>query len=366
LNTIQKVEQCLQAGPEAVKRAWRDAHPGRKTRCRADRSRYRGPMRILSGIQPSGEPHIGNYFGAMRQHVEQQAKGEAIYFLADYHSMTSIRDAGERRRFTRELALDYLACGIDPARAILYRQSDLPEVTELSWILSTVTPMGLLERAHSFKDKVAQGIAVNHGLFAYPVLMAADILIYNADIVPVGQDQKQHLEMTRDIAGSFNHCYGREVFKLPEPMILEHVAVVPGTDGRKMSKSYDNTIRMFATQGEIKKAVMGIVTDSTPVDQPKDTSTALFQLWSLFAKEDERAALFARAQAGGLGYGEVKKDLLARLLAYFGPQRERRAEWDARGGDVEDVLADGARRARAIAAPILAAARDAAGLGPAR
>jgi len=322
-------------------------------------------MRILSGIQPSGEPHIGNFFGAMRQHVELQAKGEAIYFIADYHSMTSIRDAGERRRFTHELALDYLACGIDPARAILYRQSDLPEVTELAWILSTVTPMGLLERAHSFKDKVAQGIAVHHGLFAYPVLMAADILIYNADIVPVGQDQKQHLEMTRDIAGSFNHSY-REVFKLPEPMILEDVAVVPGTDGRKMSKSYDNTIRMFAREGEIKKAVMGIVTDSTPVDQPKETGTALFQLWSLFAKDDERAALFARAQAGGLGYGEVKKDLLARLLAYFAPQRERRAEWELRGNDIEDVLADGARRARAIARPILDAARDAAGLGAPR
>ena len=319
-------------------------------------------MRILSGIQPSGEPHIGNFFGAMRQHVALQAKGEAIYFLADYHSMTSIRDAADRRRFTRELALDYLACGIDPTRAILYRQSDLPEVTELAWILSTVTPMGLLERAHSFKDKVAQGIAVNHGLFAYPVLMAADILIFNADIVPVGQDQKQHLEMTRDIAGSFNHSYA-EVFKLPEPMILEDVAVVPGTDGRKMSKSYDNTIRMFAREAEIKKAVMGIVTDSTPVDQPKDTATALFQLWSLFASPDEREALFARAKAGGLGYGDVKKDLLARVLEHFAPLRERRAEWEKRAGDVEDVLRDGARRARELGAPILAAARDAAGLG---
>ena len=321
-------------------------------------------MRILSGIQPSGEPHIGNYFGAMRQHVALQAKGEAIYFLADYHSMTSIRDAGERRRFTRELALDYLALGIDPAHAILYRQSDLPEVTELAWILSTVTAMGLLERAHSFKDKVAQGMAVNHGLFAYPVLMAADILIYNADIVPVGQDQKQHLEMTRDIAGSFNHTYG-EVFKLPEPMILEDVAVVPGTDGRKMSKSYDNTIRMFAPDGEVKKAVMGIVTDSTPVDQPKDVSSALFQLWALFAKPNERETLFARAKAGGLGYGEVKKDLLARILEHFAPLRERRATWEQRGHDVEDVLREGAHRARAIGATVLAAARDAAGLGAA-
>lgn len=323
-------------------------------------------MRILSGIQPSGEPHLGNYFGAMRQHVALQEKGEAIYFLADYHSMTSIRDAAKRRRFTHELALDYLALGLDPARAILYRQSDLPETCELAWLLTTVTPMGLLERAHSFKDKVAQGLAVNHGLFAYPVLMAADILQYNADIVPVGQDQKQHLEMARDIAGSFNHTYEREVFQLPEPMILEDVAVVPGTDGRKMSKSYGNTIRMFAPQGEIKKAVMGIVTDSTPVDQPKDVSSSLFQLWALFAKADEREALFARAKAGGLGYGEVKKDLLARLLAHFAPYRERRAEWERRAGDVEDVLRAGARRAREIVAPILENARDAAGLGPAR
>jgi tryptophanyl-tRNA synthetase len=320
-------------------------------------------VRILSGIQPSGEPHLGNYFGAMRQHVELQARGEAIYFLADYHSMTTIRDAAERRRYTRELALDYLACGLDPERAILYRQSDLPELCELAWILSTVTPMGLLERAHSYKDKAAQGIAVTHGLFAYPVLMAADILIYNADLVPVGQDQKQHLEMARDIAGAFNHAYGREVFKLPEPHILDDVAVVPGIDGRKMSKSYANTIRMFAPEAEIKKAVMAIVTDSTPVDAPKDVSTPLFQLWSLFATPSERADLFARAKAGGLGYGEVKKDLLRRVLAHFAPLRERRAAWAARTGAVEDVLADGARRARALARPTLEAARDAAGLG---
>jgi tryptophanyl-tRNA synthetase len=323
-------------------------------------------VRILSGIQPSGEPHLGNYFGAMRQHVELQRKGDAVYFLADYHSMTSIRDAADRRRFTRELALDYLACGLDPGHAILYRQSDLPEVCELAWILGTVTPMGLLERAHSYKDKLAQGLPVAHGLFAYPVLMAADILIYNPDLVPVGQDQKQHLEMTRDIAGAFNHAYGREVFKLPDPHILEDVAVVPGTDGRKMSKSYGNTIRMFAAQGEIKKAVMGIVTDSTPVEAPKEVGTPLFQLWSLFADAAEREALFARARAGGLGYGEVKKDLLRRLLEHFGPLRERREAWAARPDDVEQVLADGAQRARALARPVLDAARDAAGLGLAR
>ena len=327
-------------------------------------------MRILSGIQPSGEPHLGNYFGAMRQHVALQDRGEAIYFIADYHSMTSIRDAEQRRRFTHELALDYLAIGLDPERAILYRQSDLPEVCELAWILTTVTPMGLLERAHSYKDKVARDqaarITITHGLFAYPVLMAADILIYNADLVPVGQDQKQHLEMTRDIAGSFNHTYGREVFKLPEPHILEEVAVVPGIDGRKMSKSYGNTIRMFAPEKEVKKAVMSIVTDSTPVEAPKDTSTPLFQLWSLFATPEEREAMFARAKAGGLGYGEVKKDLLARILDHFAPYRERRAAWAAKPGAVEEVLAEGARRARALARPVLEAARDAAGLGPAR
>jgi len=327
-------------------------------------------MRILSGIQPSGEPHLGNYFGAMRQHVALQDRGEAIYFIADYHSMTSIRDAEQRRRFTHELALDYLAIGLDRERAILYRQSDLPEVCELAWILTTVTPMGLLERAHSYKDKVARDqaarITITHGLFAYPVLMAADILIYNADLVPVGQDQKQHLEMTRDIAGSFNHTYGREVFKLPEPHILEEVAVVPGIDGRKMSKSYGNTIRMFAPEKEVKKAVMSIVTDSTPVEAPKDTSTPLFQLWSLFATPEERVAMFARAKAGGLGYGEVKKDLLARILDHFAPYRERRAAWAAKPGAVEEVLAEGARRARALARPVLEAARDAAGLGPAR
>jgi tryptophanyl-tRNA synthetase len=320
-------------------------------------------LRILSGIQPSGECHLGNFFGAMRQHVALQARGEAIYFIADYHSMTSLRDAAERRRFVRELALDYLACGLDPARAVLYRQSDLPETCELAWLLSTVTPMGLLQRAHSYKDKLAQGLKPDHGLFAYPVLMAADILQFNADRVPVGQDQKQHLEMARDIATDFNQAYGREVFRLPEPDILEEVAVVPGVDGRKMSKSYDNTLRMFWPEARLKKAVMSIVTDSSPVEAPKDTGQALFQLWSLFAAPAEREALFARAKQGGLGYGELKKDLLARLLAYFAPLRERREALARRPGDVEDVLAAGARRARSLAAPVFAAARDAAGLG---
>ncbi len=320
-------------------------------------------MRILSGIQPSGELHLGNYFGALRQHIALQEKGQGIFFIADYHSMTSVRDAAQRRSLVHEVALDYLACGLDPERTLLYRQSDLPEVCELTWLLTSVTPMGLLERSHAYKDKVANGLPVDHGLFAYPVLMAADILIYNPDLVPVGQDQKQHVEMTRDIAQRFNHAYGAEVFALPEPHILEDVAVVPGIDGRKMSKSYDNTIRMFWPQKRLKKAVMSIVTDSTPVEEPKDTGTPLFQLWSLFASQEERKEMFARAEAGGLGYGDVKKDLLARLLEYFGEQRARREELAARGDYVEDVLADGARRARELGAPVLEAARQAAGLG---
>jgi tryptophanyl-tRNA synthetase len=321
-------------------------------------------MRVLSGTQPSGDYlHIGNYFGALRQYVSFQEEHEALYFVADYHSMNSVRDAKQRREFSRSVALDYLACGIDPGRAVLFRQSDAPEVCEFMWLLSTVTPMGLLERGHAYKDKVAQGQSADHGLFAYPVLMAADILLYHADVVPVGQDQKQHLEMTRDIAARFNHAYGEDVLKLPEPYILDDVAVVPGTDGRKMSKSYGNAIPMFAPEKLVKKAVMGIVTDSTPVEDPKEPTGALFELWSLFASVEEREEMFARARKGGLGYGEVKKDLLARLLDFFGPMRERREVLAAHLDDVEDVLEDGARRARMLGEPVLAAAREATGLG---
>jgi len=318
-------------------------------------------VRVLSGTQPSGELHIGNYFGALRQYLALQERHEALYFIADYHSMTSVRDAEKRRELTRAVALDYLACGLDPKRSILFRQSDVPEVCELAWLLSTVTPMGLLERGHAYKDRVAQGQPADHGLFAYPVLMAADILLYRADLVPVGQDQKQHLEMTRDIAARFNHHYG-EVLQLPEPYILEDVAVVPGRDGRKMSKSYDNTIPMFASGKALKQAVMGIITDSTPVEEPKDTSTPLFQLWSLFAGPEEKREFLARARSGGLGYGEVKKDLLARIEATFAPMRAAREDWAKRPDDVEAVLREGARRARAIGGPVLAAAKQAAGL----
>ena len=319
-------------------------------------------MRVLSGTQPSNDHlHIGNYFGALRQQVALQQKYETLIFIADLHSMNSVRDAEQRRRFSREVALDFLACGLDPAQAMLFRQSDVPEVCELAWYLSTLTPMGLLERSHAYKDKLAQGQSANHGLFAYPVLMAADILLYRADLVPVGRDQKQHIEMARDMAEAFNRTYGAEVLTLPEPQILDDVAVVPGTDGRKMSKSYNNGIPMFTSEKQIKKAVMGIVTDSTPVEDPKDTKSVVFQIWSLFASPDERKEMFERAGAGGLGYGDVKKDLIRRLLEYFGPMRERRADLEKRPDDVESVLLDGAKRAREIGGPVLDEVRQAAG-----
>jgi tryptophanyl-tRNA synthetase len=321
-------------------------------------------MRVLSGTQPSGDQlHIGNYFGALRQHVALQTENETLIFIADLHSMNTVRDGAERRRYTQAVALDYLACGLDPSQTIFWRQSDVPEVCELAWHLSTITPMGLLERAHAYKDRVAQGQKANHGLFAYPVLMAADILLYRADCVPVGQDQKQHIEMARDMALRFNRAYGEEVLVLPEPQILDEVAVVPGTDGRKMSKSYGNGIPMFASEKQTKKAVMGIVTDSTPVEAPKDTNTPLFQLWSLFATAVEREELFERARAGGLGYGDVKKDVLRRLLEHFGPMRERRADLEKRPDDVEAVLASGAHRAREIGGPVLDSVRRVAGVG---
>ncbi len=321
-------------------------------------------MRVLAGMQPSAEAlHLGNYFGALRQFVALQEKyEETLYFIANYHSMTSVRDAADRRRFTAGVALDDLAAGVDPDRSILFRGSDVPEVCELTWLLSTVTPMGMLERAHAYKDRVAHGQPADAGLFNYPVLMAADILLYHSDLVPVGQDQKQHLEMTRDIAQRFNQTYEVEVLKLPEPYILEESAIVPGTDGRKMSKSYDNTIPMFASEKQIKKAVMGIVTDSTPVEEPKSVDTTLFQLWGLFADESDRVEMAERAAGGGLGYGEVKKELLRRLLEYFAPMRSRRADYEKRPGDVEEILVQGAARARALALPVLAACRAAAGL----
>ena len=319
--------------------------------------------RVLSGLQPTGIMHIGNYFGAVRQHIALQEHNSAIIFIADLHSLTSILDAESRRGLVRDIVLDYLALGLDPSRAVFYRQSDLPEVTELSWILSTVTPLGLLERGHAYKDKVAQGLAADAGLFTYPVLQAADILVHRSDLVPVGQDQKQHIEMTRDIAGKFNHVYG-DVLVVPDPLILDDVAVVPGTDGQKMSKSYENTIEMFAGEKRLRKQVMGIVTDSTPVEEPKDPDASnLFALWKLFANERERNEMAERFRSGGLGYGEVKKDLFERLVAYFGAARERREELARDPDCVEDVLRDGAARARETAAPLMDDVRRATGVG---
>ena len=322
-------------------------------------------MRVLSGTKPTADSlHLGNYFGALRQFVAlQEQHAEALYFIADYHSMTTVRDAEQRRRYTLNVALDYLAAGLDPERAILFRQSDIPEVCELTWLLSSVTPMGMLERAHAYKAAMDRGESVDHGLFTYPVLMAADILLYHADLVPVGQDQKQHIEMTRDMAQRFNHAYDCEALVLPEPYIMKDSATVPGTDGQKMSKSYDNTIAMFAGKKQIKKSVMGIVTDSNGVDDPKYPAAPVFQLWNLFAEADDQKAMAERARAGGLGYGDVKKDLLERILEFFSERRQRREQFESRPDDVEAILRQGAEKARAMAAPVLEGCRLAAGLG---
>ncbi|MFQ5698160.1 MAG: tryptophan--tRNA ligase [Myxococcota bacterium] len=319
--------------------------------------------RVLSGVQPTGVLHLGNYFGAMRQHLALQEHNTVLLFIADYHSLTAIPDPEARRAFSTSIALDYLALGLDPERAILYRQSDLPEVTELCWILGTVTPMGLLERAHSYKDKLAHGLSADLGLFSYPVLQAADILIHRSDLVPVGQDQKQHIEMTRDIAGKFNRTYG-DVLTIPEPYILPRVAVVPGTDGRKMSKTYGNTIEMFAPARRLRKQIMGIVTDSTPVEDPKDPDAShLFALWTLFADEPERQQMTERFRKGGVGYGELKKDLVARVMDHFAVAREQRERLARSSDQVEEILRRGAERARAATSMLMAEVRRATGLG---
>ncbi|MGA2684898.1 MAG: tryptophan--tRNA ligase [Verrucomicrobiota bacterium] len=320
-------------------------------------------MRILSGIQPSGALHLGNYFGMMRPALELQDKGEAFYFIADYHSMTSLFDAAQRRRNTLDVALDFLACGLDPKRTVFFRQSEVPEVTELTWILSTVTPMGLLERAHSYKDKTAKGIAASHGLFAYPVLMAADILIYDSNVVPVGRDQKQHVEMTRDIAIKFNEQYG-QTFVIPEPQIREEVAVVPGTDGQKMSKSYGNTIEIFGDEKATRKKIMGIVMDSRTPAEPKpdaDKNVAL-QLLKLVAPAAVATEFEGRLRAGGLGYGDLKKALYEHYWNYFADARQRRAELVTNLDYVNQVLAGGAQKARAQAQKVLHRAKVASGL----
>ena len=319
-------------------------------------------MRILTGIQPSGKLHIGNYFAAMKPMLDRQGQGEMFWFIANYHAMTTVHDGALLRQQTLDVALDFLACGLDPEKTVFYRQSDMPEVQELAWMLSNVTPLGLLERCHSYKDKLAKGIAPNHGLLAYPVLMAADILIEQADLVPVGKDQKQHQEVTRDVAIKFNNQFG-EVFRLPEPLIAENVAVVPGLDGQKMSKSYNNTIELFGDPKATKKRIMSIVTDSKGLEDPKDPDTCtIFALFKLFSSEEEQAELAARYRAGGLGYGTAKKELLAKFEERFEPMRAKRAELAANLDYVEEILRKGAEKARAAAAPTMEAARRAVGL----
>ena len=325
-------------------------------------------MRFLTGIQPSGALHLGNYFGAMLPAIQLQEQGEAYYFIANYHSMTSVTDPEARRRFTHDVALDFLACGLDPKRCVFWRQSDTPEHTELAWLLSTVTPMGLLKRCHSYKDKLARLAdgdegAVNHGLFAYPVLMAADILMYDANVVPVGRDQKQHLEVTRDIAIKLNETYG-PTFVLPEPRIRDEVAVVPGLDGQKMSKSYNNTIELFGEEKAVRKKIMSLVMDSRSPAEPKpdaDKNLAI-QLLRLVAPTAVATDFEDRLRVGGLGYGDLKKALFEHYWNFFAGPRQRRAELAAHPDQVEQILQDGARRAREVGQPVMKRARRACGL----
>src|SRR5438093_10231428 len=325
-------------------------------------------MRILSGIQPSGTLHIVNYFGMMRPAIELQEKGEAYYFIANYHSMTSLFDAEQRRKNSLDVALDFMACGLDPSKSVFWKQSDVPEVTELAWLLSTVTPMGLLERCHSYKDKKARLAGddldqVNHGLFAYPVLMAADILAFDSNIVPVGKDQKQHVEVTRDIAIKFNNLYG-ETFVIPEPQILAEVAVIPGTDGKKMSKSYGNAIDIFGEEKVLRKRIMGIVMDSRTPQEPKpdaDKNLAI-QLMKLVAPPEVAGDLEDRLREGGLGYGDLKKALFEHYWNHFAAARARRADLAANLDYVHQTLRDGATKARVLAHQVLQRAKVAAGL----
>ncbi len=320
-------------------------------------------MRILSGIQPSGALHLGNYFGMMRPAVELQARGECFYFIANYHSMTSLFDAAERRRNSLDVALDFLACGLDPARSVFFRQSDVPEVTELTWMLSSVTPMSRLELCHSYKDKIAHGVSPNHGLFAYPVLMAADILIYDSNLVPVGRDQKQHIEITRDIAVKWNELYG-QTFIIPEAEIRDAVAVVPGTDGQKMSKSYGNTIEIFGDEKALRKKIMGIVMDSrTPLEPKPDADKNIaVQLLKLVAPADVAGDFENRLRAGGLGYGDLKKALFEHYWNFFAGPRTKRAELEKNLDHVNQILRDGAAKARALAQTVLKRAKQASGL----
>jgi len=318
---------------------------------------------ILSGITPSGKLHLGNYFGAIRQHIEMQEKGDAFYFIANYHSLTSINDGHEIRENTLDIALDYLALGLDPEKCTFFAQSDVPQVTELAWILGTFCPVSLMEKGVAYKDKVAQGLSPNIGLFTYPILQAADILIYNSDLVPVGQDQKQNIEICRDLAGKLNHVYDKELLKLPEEHIVKSVAVVPGIDGRKMSKSYGNTIGIFDEGKALKKKVMSIETDSTPLDEPKDPEACnVFALIKLFADKKTREEIAGKYRAGGYGYGHAKKELLGMITDYFSEARERRKELKKNEDYVMDVLRDGSKIARERAETVMGPVREATGI----
>lgn len=320
-------------------------------------------MKVLSGIQPTGRPHWGNYFGAIRQYIDLQNEDRAFYFVADLHALTTIRDRDTLRQNTLDTAMDLLALGLDPSKAVLFVQSDVPEVSELCWILLSGTPMGLLERCVSFKEKKERGIAASTGLFTYPVLQAADILAYESDTVPVGADQTQHIEVTRDIAKAFNSNFQEEVFVLPKAKVLDTSAKVPGTDGEKMSKSYDNFVEVFEPVKAMKKKVMRISTDSRPMEDSKDPDTDhLYQLYSLFSADGEREAMAQKYRAGGFGYGDVKKALAEVAESYFEEPRARREELQAKPEKVQKILADGAATARRIAASVLLRAQTACGL----
>ncbi|ARN55799.1 tryptophan--tRNA ligase [Sedimentisphaera salicampi] len=319
-------------------------------------------MKILSGIQPSGRLHIGNYFGAMKQHLQLQDANDGFYFIAEYHALTSNPEPDTLRDYVFAVAADYLALGLNPEKTVFWRQTDVPEVVELMWLLSCVTPVGLMERCVSYKDKLAKGLSANHGLFTYPLLQAADILAFESDLVPVGADQKQHIEVTCDIAQKFNHLYG-ETFKIPKEYIIDSVAVVPGIDGQKMSKSYDNTIEIFEPEKKMRKKVMKIKTDSAGVDEPKNPDTcSVFALLKLFASEDELKEWDKKYREGGMGYGDAKKRLAELMLEFFKPYREKREELDKDPAYIEKVLKGGAERARAAAGETLARARHNIGI----
>ncbi|PKD44590.1 tryptophan--tRNA ligase [Rhodohalobacter barkolensis] len=318
---------------------------------------------ILSGIQPSGKLHIGNYFGAMRQHIKMQEEGDAFYFLANYHSLTSLNDGDLLKEYTTDVVLDYLALGLDPDKCTFFAQSDVPQTTELAWILGCLTPVSLMEKGVSYKDKIANGLSPNIGLFSYPILQAADILIYHSNLVPVGEDQKQNIEISRDLAGKLNRAYDEELLRIPEEYIVKSVATVPGIDGRKMSKSYDNTINIFAEGKDLKKRVMAIQTDSTALEDPKDPETCnVYSLIKLFADKDKQKEVADKYRAGGYGYGHAKKELLGLIEEYFADARSKRKELANDMSYVNDVLREGGIKARERAEEVMEPIRSATGL----